>query len=94
MATASVTPSRDAAKSLDALGTEIQTQSHRILSLVDAIDDVLDQAPTDDPEERVSREGRAIDYIYLIRQAAAKARDAGEEVEMFALHARRAGSAQ
>ena len=68
---------------LDGLGLAIQGEARRIESLSEAIDQALDfEIPDKAQREAISR---ALDYLALIREAATKARDDGERVEIEAL---------
>jgi hypothetical protein len=70
------------AEQLYQLATDVQIQAHRIRSLIEAIDETLDGSMD------AEAEGRALDYVALARDAAARVSAAGEQIEHRAMQQR------
>lgn len=86
MATDTLTVVRDPANSerdLVSYSAEIQIQASRIKSLARAIDDALDHSTHDDVLRSAME--RALDFTHMVEEAAEKAREAGERVEVAAM---------
>lgn len=90
MATDTLTAVPEPTKPLYDFGTDIQVQARRILSLAEAIDEVLDFSTEDDVIRTAL--GHALNYLYLLQEAAEKACASGEKVERLALKERSAAS--
>jgi hypothetical protein len=93
MATDTLNTVREAANSepsLYDLATNVQVQTNRIKSLAKAIDDALNYVGQG--EEGVLAQGRAIDFLSLLEDAAENARASGEHLELVAIGARKAAS--
>jgi hypothetical protein len=77
MATDTLSTTTDSAK-LGEIASTVQIQAGRIKSLAEAIDSEID-APGRDPN------GRVLDYVNLLREAAERARAAGEALEVISM---------
>lgn len=77
-------------ESIHQMAWQIQDQVHRIMSLIAALDNEIEFSAQDISRgEIIEKMGRAIDFLRLQKEAADKALNIGEEIEIAAASARR-----